>query len=227
MRISKATYEASEYACTHFHYSKATPVISDSFNVFNDDDEWCGVIIYGSGANMYIAKPYDKWQGQVLELVRVALNGKQGHGNTSKAVALTLKQMKKSKPWCDLIVSYADLDQNHAGTLYQATNWVYTGVMNKDSMGAFIINGKKTHPKSCYSKGWKQSILWLREHIDPKAEVFVTKGKHKYIYPMTKAMRARVDILAKPYPCGNRSAVEQPSSQMGEGGATPTLPLQP
>ena len=227
MRISKATYEASEYACTHFHYSKATPVISDSFNVFNDDDEWCGVIIYGLGANMYIATPYDKWQGQVLELVRVALNGKQGHGNTSKAVALTLKQMKKSKPWCDLIVSYADLDQNHAGTLYQATNWIYTGVMNKDSMGAFIINGKKTHPKSCYSKGWKQSILWLREHIDPKAEVFITKGKHKYIYPMTKAMRARVDILAKPYPCGNSSAVEQPSILTGEGGATPTLPLQP
>ena len=96
------------------------------------------------------------------------------------------------------------------------------GVMNKDSMGAFIINGKKTHPKSCYSKGWKQSILWLREHIDPKAEVFITKGKHKYIYPMTKAMRARVDILAKPYPCGNSSAVEQPSILTGEGGATPT-----
>lgn len=200
MRISKATYQACEFACLNFHYAKAVPVISDAFNVFNDDDEWCGVIIYGTGANMHIAKPYDKWQGQVLELVRVALNGKQGHGNTSKALAMTLKVMRKCKPWCDLIVSYADLDQEHVGTLYQATNWIYTGVMNADSMGAFIVNGKKMHPKSVHSKGWKQSLLWLKENIDPDTEEFITKGKHKYLYPLTKPMRKRVSILAKDYP---------------------------
>lgn len=95
MRISRASYEAASYACLNFHYAKAVPVINEAFNVFNDNDEWCGVIIYSTGANMHIARPYNKWQGQVLELVRVALNGKQGHGNASKALALTLKAMKK------------------------------------------------------------------------------------------------------------------------------------
>lgn len=77
MKITKATRKASEYACKLFHYSRTLPIVKESYNVFNDNDEWCGVIIYGPGANKHIASPYQKWQGQVLELVRVALNGKQ------------------------------------------------------------------------------------------------------------------------------------------------------
>jgi hypothetical protein len=200
LRISIATPEAYDYACKNFHYARCTPTVGEAFNVFNDADEWCGVIIYGSGATVNIASPYDKWQGQVWELERVALNGKQGHGNTSKAVAMTLKALKKRRPWLDLVVSYADIDQNHKGTLYQATNWVYTGIKNADSRGAFIVHGKKMHPKSCHSKGWKQSLLWIRENIDPDAEEFITKGKHKYLYPMNKATRKRIEILREDYP---------------------------
>ena len=200
MRISIATPAAYNYACKYFHYAKCTPSVKVAFNVFNDDDEWCGVIIYGPGATPHIATPYDKWQGQVLELERVALNGKQGHGKTSQALSLTLKAVKEYFPWVDLIVSYADLDQDHAGILYHSTNWIYTGIKNENSRVAFIIFGKKTHPKSCHSKGWKQSLLWLRENVDPDAEEFITKGKHKYIYPMTKQMRKRVNVLSCEYP---------------------------
>lgn len=200
MRISKAAFIACEYACINFHYAKRTPVVNCAFNIFNDDDEWCGVIIYGSGATPHLASPYDKWQGQVLELVRVALNGKQGHGNTSKAVSLTLRQLKKYRPWCDLVVSYADLDQNHVGTLYQATNWVYTGVVNADTRGAFIVYGEKMHPRSVGGKGWKQSLLWLRENVDKDAKEFITNGKHKYIYPLNKKMCQRVKLLSMEYP---------------------------
>ena len=178
MRITKASYDAARYACLTFHYAKAVPVCQYAYNVYNDADEWCGVIIYGSGATINIASPFDKWQGQVLELERVALNGKQGHGATSQAVSMTLKALHREAPWVDLVVSYADLDQNHFGTLYQATNWIYTGLVNANSRGAFIIFGKKTHPKSVHSKGWKQSLLWLRENVDPEAQEFITKGKH-------------------------------------------------
>ena len=199
MRISKATPEATRYACKNFHYAKAVPVCQYVYNVWNDEDEWCGVIVYGGGANMHIAQPYNKWQGQVVELERVALNGKQGHGKTSEAVAMTIRAIKKEAPWVDLLVSYADLDQEHIGILYQATNWIYTGLCNADTVGAFIVHGKKMHPKTIYSKGWKQSLLWLKENIDFNAKEFVTKGKHKYIYPMNKKMRKRVKVLAQNY----------------------------
>ena len=155
---------------------------------------------FRGGANRHIATPYDKWQGQVVELERVALNGKQGHGKTSQAVGMCLKELHREAPWIDLVVSYADIDQGHKGVLYQSTNWVYTGIKNADSRGAFIIFGKKTHPKTVYSKGWKESVLWLRENVDKNAEEFITKGKHKYLYPMTKEMRKRIEILSAEYP---------------------------
>ena len=101
MRISKASYDAARYACLYFHYAQAVPICQYMYSVFNDAGEWWGVIIYGIGATPMIARPYDKWQGQVVELERVALNGKQGHGNTSTAVAMTLKALHHEAPWVD------------------------------------------------------------------------------------------------------------------------------
>ena len=200
MTISKGTYESAKYACLHFHYAEAVPVCQFVYNIWNDIGEWCGVIIFGGGATPNIANPYNKYQGQVVELERVALNGKQGRGKTSTAVALALKALKKEAPWVDLVVSFADSDQNHIGVLYQATNWIYTGKRNENSRGAFIINGKKMHPKTVHSKGWKQSLQWLKENIDPNAEEFITKGKSKYLYPMNKQTRKEIKPLEKPYP---------------------------
>jgi hypothetical protein len=200
MRIAVAKPSAIRYACIKFHYAKCVPSVSVGFNVYNDADEWCGVICYGFGANCHIAEPYDKCAGQVIELVRVALNGKQGHGKTSQALAMTLKELPKYMPNIDIVVSYADVDQEHLGILYQSTNWIYTGLMNDDTRGAFIIFGKKMHPKSVYSKGWKQNVSWLKENIDPNAEIFITKGKHKYVYPLDKRTRKKLLSLSQPYP---------------------------
>jgi hypothetical protein len=198
MRLSIATREAVDFACRNFHYSGSSPVVKYAFNVFNDFDEWCGVIIYGTGANAHIASPYGLWQGEVLELVRVALNGKQE--TTSQCVAASLKELRRIDPIVRMVVSYADIDQNHVGTIYQATNWIYEGVKNKNLKSAFIIHGKKTHPKSCYARGWKQSLPWLQEHVDPEADVFISRGKHKYLFAFDKKVRKRLLTLSKPYP---------------------------
>lgn len=163
MRINRASIKAVRYACKNFHYAKCVPSVQYSYNVFNDNDEWCGVIVYSQGANNNIAKPFKLGQGEVLELVRVALNGKQEI--TSKALALTLKQLHKDNPIIKIVVSYADVDQNHNGIIYQATNWMYLGKHNENTVGAYIINGKKTHPKSCNSKGWKQNIKWIKKYF--------------------------------------------------------------
>ena len=67
-------------------------------------------------------------------------------------------------------------------------------------MGAYIINGRKTHPKSVYEKGYKQNITWLRENVDKNAKEFITKGKHKYIFVFDKKLRKKWLKESKPYP---------------------------
>lgn len=146
-------------------------------------------------------------QGQALELTRVALNGKQEH--TSKAVAMALKDLHKDKPMCRLVVSYADCDQSHLGTIYQATNWVFVGQVNDDMISAFIIKGKKTHKKSVYANMvWMdgkrvhcpQTIEAVKRFLDPNAKIYRTQGKRKYLMPMDKQMRKQIQHLAQPYP---------------------------
>lgn len=195
--LKRATPEAVRYACLNFHYAKTVPSSSYAYNVYNDDI-WCGCIIYGGGANHYIAAPFGMKNGEVFELVRVALNGKQTC--TSECVAASLRQIHKDAPQLKIIVSYADADQEHYGIIYQATNWIYLGLTDKGDTPAFIVHGKRMHRKTCHSRGWIQNEQWLREHVDPKAKALVTKGKRKYIFVFDKKLRKEWQKKSLPYP---------------------------
>ena len=196
--LKKATPEAVKYACLNFHYAKTVPSASYAYNVYNDKQEWCGTIVYGGGANKYIARPFGMVNGEVFELVRVALYGKQPC--TSECVAASLRQLHKDAPQLKLIVSYADADQDHYGTIYQATNWIYLGLTDVGDSSAFIVFGKRMHRKSCYSRGWVQNEEWLKKNVDPNAKALITKGKRKYIFVFDKKLRKEWQKKALPYP---------------------------
>ena len=206
MRLTKASQKAVRYACLHFHYAKAVPVNTLGYNVYNDNDEWCGVVLFGSGSNNNIGNEYKLKQGQVFELVRVALNGKQSC--TSQCVALALKALHKDCPLCRLVVSYADCDQNHLGTIYQATNWFYVGtMMQNEHDSSWIIHGKRYHGRIISdwvrNRGGLQGLTrlqFLQKYYDINAKPYITKGKRKYLMPMDKAMRRQIEPLRRPYP---------------------------
>lgn len=196
--LKRATPEAVRYACMNFHYAKAVPSASNAYNVYNENGEWCGTIIFGVGATPNIANPFGMKRGEVMELVRVALNGKQPC--TSECVMAAVRRLHKDEPQVKMLVSYADIDQAHYGTIYQATNWIYLGDMNVGQRGSFVVNGKKMHPKSVHDHHWVQSVDWLREHIDPNATEIMTEGKRKYIYVFDKKLRKEWQKQGKPYP---------------------------
>lgn len=199
MKISLASPKAVKYACLNFHYAKAVPLVKYGFNIYNSKNEWCGVICYGFGACPRIAKPFDLFQGEVLELVRVALNGKQK--TTSQALAMSLREIRRIAPHIKLIVSYADLDQEHSGTIYQATNWIYLGTFTENRKGMMLIlNGKKTHNKTIIDRYGTKNIEWLKKNVDKNAVDLITKGKHKYIFCFCKKMRKKWLKQNKPYP---------------------------
>lgn len=196
MRLEKASGQAIRHACLHFHYSKKVPQIRLGYSVFNDNNEWCGVVLFSNGANPRIAQEFGLVQGQVVELVRMALNGKQPY--TSQVLAMALKQIRKDAPAVKMIVSYADRNQDHIGTIYQATNWYYIGEYAREV--GIKLNGKVIHRRSVGKKYGKSGINFLRENIDPNAEVIVGLPKIKYIFPLTKDMKKLAQSMAKPYP---------------------------
>jgi len=206
MILKKASHKAIKYACLKFHYAKSVPVNVLGFSVFNKENEWCGVVLYGTGANNNLSKAYSLPQGNVIELVRMALNGKQE--STSKALALSLRILNKYVPLCKMVVSYADKDQNHKGIIYQATNWIYTGTSMKDKHdSSWIVNNKRYHGRIISEwvkdKGGLKGLTreqFIKKYYDSNAKAYITKGKLKYIYPLTKELKDRCLELKKPYP---------------------------
>lgn len=194
MRLEKASFKAIKYAVMNWHYSKSVPSVQFAHAVFNSKSEWCGVVCYGMGAANNIARPYNLRQGNVIELVRIAMNGKQE--STSKALAISLKLLKKNNPHLKLIVSYADSEQGHSGIIYQATNWIFTGDSTDTNI---VINGKRMHRRSIGSKYGTSSIGKLKR-MGLDCQIIQTKPKHKYIYPLTKDIRELCLSLSKPYP---------------------------
>ena len=189
MRLEKASYKAVKYACLKFHYAKTVPVTNISYSVFNNKNEWCGVICYGLGANFALGRAYGVVSGQFLELTRMALNGKQE--STSKAMAISIKLLKKHKPLVKVLISYADKGQKHLGIIYQATNWMFVDESKSSGWEVFYEN-----------KWWHDRSIMDRMTLKEKKNVIKRKksGKYKYIYPLTKELRERCLELKKPYP---------------------------
>ena len=219
MILKRASKKANKYAIMNYHYSKRLPNIMCSYSVFNDKNEWCGVISYGLGARPSIGKPYNLAQGEILELVRMALNGKQE--STSKAVSISLKLIKKHCPMTKLIVSYADKGQNHRGIIYQATNWYYVGQTNTTGLEYYYKN-RWTHSKTISDlvrlKGLKRHSLKSRK----------TSGKIKYLYPLNKQIRKQIEQIAKPYPkkiCPTGENVSHLAYQQEVVGSHPSVGL--
>jgi hypothetical protein len=190
MILKKASKKAIKYSCLKFHYAKTLPAAGMGFSVFNDKNEWCGCIVYGRGANPYIASKYGLKQGQAMELVRMALNGKQE--STSKALALSMKLFKKYNPTVKLLVSYADKGQEHTGVIYQATNWIY--IENIKSSGLeYLYNGKWMHAKSFGNYKIKPAF---KQNIQRRKK----SGKFKYLYAFDKTLKEKLNKQKLTYP---------------------------
>lgn len=222
LKIDWASFEAAKFACENWHYSQVIPVGKLVKVGAWEDKKFIGVVLFGRGANNNMLKPYGLTADEGCELVRIALNTHKTP--VSKIMAIAIKFLKKSNNKLRLVVSYADADQDHHGGIYQATNWIYTGLKNAGTMGAFLVHGKKMHPKSVHSKGIKQTISAVRQHLDPNAEVFITKGKHCYLMPLDRKMKDAIIPLSKQYPKRDKQA--NSDDQLESGGAAPTVTLQ-
>ena len=197
IKLKRASKEAIKYACLNFHYAKAVPSSPYAYNVYNEA-EWCGCVIFGPGASPNLGASVGLKQGEYLELVRVALNGKQTC--TSEVVAACLRQLHKDAPEIKIVISFADKDQNHFGTIYQATNWIYLGDFGVKKAQSYIINGKKYHNKTVHDKGLTKEKLLL---IDPNMQEVASLGKRKYIFVFDKRLRKEWQKKAMPYPKKN------------------------
>ena len=229
LRLDFCSGKAARHAVMRWHYSRAMPAFKLVRIGVWEAGRFVGVILYGVGANRHIARPFKLRDTEVCELVRVALAPASVRDHpTSKCVSISLRMLKRQSPGLRVVVSYADAGQGHVGTIYQATNWIFLGAATQPYLK---VKGKIEHPRTLYDRYGRggQSVPWLRANVDPNARRVEMPAKLKYVMPLDREMREKLEPLAQPYVKKSSLASvdsDAPGDQPGEGGASPTAGLQ-
>ena len=222
LKLDWATYEAAKYACEHWHYSGCMPVGKLVKIGIWEDDKFIGVVLFGRGATYRLLQTYGLEQNGGCELVRIALTAHKAP--VSRIMSIALRFLKRSNPELQMIVSFADPNQNHHGGIYQATNWIYAGYSIPGGSLEYFYKGRWRHARSMRE-------IWgnVGKEMAQKHNVDCRKPsrKHRYLYPLNKQMRKQILPLAKPYPKRVQSIDADALPNHGrEGGSIPTCTLQ-
>ena len=180
------------------HYAKRIPHISFAFGLYKEKD-LIGVITYGIPASDALCRGIcgDNYKHMVLELKRLCLQDNKKN-EASILVSHSLKLLPKPK----IIVSYADTSQNHVGYIYQATNFMYTGLSAKRKEWRII--GSNKHSRTITA----QATLSEMQNNNEKYEFVTRPRKHRYIYILAdkktkKEIKKNMLYETEPYPKGD------------------------
>jgi|TARA_R110000796_G_C14383138_1_gene415473 hypothetical protein len=170
--VNKITYEETKPFILHIHYAKRMPSISFAYGLFFKN-ELVGVVCYGSPPSQSLCKGIagEEYKGKVLELNRLVLKYNIKN-EASYLVGNSFKLLPKPK----IVVSYADTSQNHTGYIYQATNFIYTGLSDKRT--EWRMKDSNKHSKTICEK----YSLDERKNNPDKFYVIDRPRKHRYIY---------------------------------------------
>ena len=113
----------------HKHYAKRIPNISYSFGLYDRNKFLKGVCSYAKPMSQTLVQGAlgGKFTNTFLELNRLVVNDNLEKNTLSFFVSQSLMLLPKPQ----VVVSYADSSYHHHGYIYQATNWIYTGLSSK------------------------------------------------------------------------------------------------
>ncbi len=109
------------------HYAKRWPSVSYRFGLFVKG-ELVGIVTFGTPPSWTLCAGIcgKEYQGNVLELNRLCLST-----NRPNEASFLVGNAMKLLPKEIIVVSFADTRQGHCGFVYQATNFLYTGLSKK------------------------------------------------------------------------------------------------
>jgi hypothetical protein len=169
------------------HYARRIPSISYSFGLYFSD-MLVGVMTIGKPASPSLCDGVCGIENSkyVYELNRLCVNDGIEKNALSFFVSRCLSMIKGDL----ILVSYADTAMGHVGYIYQATNWIYTGV-TKERTDIGTEDG--TH-----SRHYGRSV-------DKKANRKFRSAKHRYVFFVGRNKRtllASLNYSILPYPKG-------------------------
>ena len=132
-----------------------------------------------------------------LVLTRLWLSDQLPSKSESRVLGFVLRALRSSTE-VEFVISYADPTQGHVGTVYQASNWLYTGLSQATPLYD-IGDGQLYHSRTLSQIYGTHSLKYLREH-GVQATLVPQQPKHRYIYFLDGSWRDRLKLPVLPYP---------------------------
>jgi hypothetical protein len=174
--IERIPYKfAMEIVVTN-HYLHRKGPCSIAFGLFEIATQQCvGVVTYGVSASSTLLKGIcgPDESSNVYELTRLWVDDSVPKNGESFLIGNTIKQLDR-----EIIVSFADSSQNHVGVVYQATNFIYTGLSAKFKDPK--IKGLEHQHHATYANGLTNAQV--KEKFGDLVYWVERPRKHRYIY---------------------------------------------
>jgi len=138
------------------------------------------------------AKPDD-----CITLTRLWLADKLPANSESRVLGTILRHLRKDTS-LKFVMTYSDPCAGHFGTIYQATNWLYTGLSSAIPLYD-IGDGIARHSRSLAHELGSHSLKHFAANgLDVK--MVPQSAKHRYIYFLNDDWRSRLEVAVLPYP---------------------------
>lgn len=181
----------------HKHYAKRIPNIEYSFGIYNED--LVGVCTFGTPPRVMNngESIFKEYRVKTFELNRLVINEGLDKNVLSFFVSRCLNFLPK--PCC--VVSYADCTFGHNGYIYQATNWIYTG-LNQIHEKEWFLNGKEVHQRTLSAMGLTSAELKLKSGLvsgeyTKKHRYFKFLGNKKEVAKMKEDLIYQIELYPK------------------------------
>lgn len=186
--IQEINYETAMNVVVKCHYAHRIAPCSRAFGLYSRDlNRLVGVVTYGSPVGRCLCENICGIENvhNVYELTRLYVDDGLEKNLESFLVANTLKLLDK-----EIIVSYADTAWNHVGIIYQATNFLYTGLSAKRN-DPITEGGKHYRHNTATIKGGAESVARSQKH----RYVYFNANKHR-----KKELLEKLNYPILPYP---------------------------
>lgn len=207
--IRRIDYKTAMDIVIENHYLHRKCPCSFAFGLFEitskktdlfSNEKCIGVVIYGTPSSAPLRRGIcgDEEKDNVIELTRLWIKDGTPKNTESYLIGNTLKLIDK-----EIVVSFAEIEQGHLGIVYQATNWIYTGLSAKRTN--WTVKGIDKH---CQTIADKYTSKELREKYGDNFTLVDRPRKHRYVYfnankRRKKQLFKKLKYKPEPYPKSN------------------------
>ena len=156
-----------------------------------------GVVAYNNGTRgMGAAALGEEHAAKAWHMGRLILSDASPRNSESRLISGSLHAIERERPDVWIVVTYADEEVGHIGTIYQATNAIYTGTTDETSgtAGLSYVNdaGQRRSWRSIRETGRKEVTGWRLSTG--------SKPKHRYVYILGSKTQRRQRMKLLRYP---------------------------